>query len=210
MKNLVIVGYGGMAREAKYLIDRQNQDKQPDEQWNFLGYIDKDCTKQQVIGDDQFVCEYPSELNVVIAIGNGELRNKLHERYSVNSNIKFPNIIDPSVMISESIRLGKGNIICANSVLTVDIIIGDFNIINLAVTVAHDVHIGSYNIINATSCLTGNVEIKDYVEIGTGVKVIPEKTIGSYTVVGAGAVVICNLPDSCTAVGVPAKVIKHR
>lgn len=206
MKDIVVVGFGGMAREAKFLIDRVNQQEA---KWNFLGYVDNHNLNEQIVGDDKFICEYQAELNVIIAIGDGKLRSKLYEMYSSNPNIKFPNIVDPSVIMSESIQLGKGNIICANSILTVDVVIGDFNIINLAVTVAHDVHIGSYDIINATSCLTGNVTVGDYVEIGTGTKVIPGKKIGSHAIVGAGSVVIHDLPSMCTAVGVPAKVIKN-
>ena len=54
--------------------------------------------------------------------------------------LEFPNIIDPSVQMSERITMGKGNIICAGNILTVDIALGDFNIINLDCTVGHDVY----------------------------------------------------------------------
>ena len=44
--------------------------------------------------------------------------------------------------------------------------------------------------------------------MGTGAKIINQLEIGDYTIVGAGAVVAKTLPAHCTAVGVPAKVIK--
>jgi UDP-perosamine 4-acetyltransferase len=43
--------------------------------------------------------------------------------------------------------------------------------------------------------------------LGTGTKVIQGLKIGKNTMIGAGAVVISDIPDNCTAVGVPARVI---
>ena len=40
--------------------------------------------------------------------------------------------------------MGKGNIVCAGNILTVDITLGDFNIINLDCTVGHDAVLHSY------------------------------------------------------------------
>ena len=44
--------------------------------------------------------------------------------------------------------------------------------------------------------------------VGTGAKIINQLSIGENTIVGAGAVVVKSLPANCTAVGVPANVIK--
>jgi UDP-perosamine 4-acetyltransferase len=43
-----------------------------------------------------------------------------------------------------------------------------------------------------------------------GSKVIPGITIGSEVIVGAGGVVIGDINDGETAVGVPARVIKYK
>jgi len=40
--------------------------------------------------------------------------------------------------------------------------------------------------------------------------VIQGRTVGAWSVIGAGAVVIRDLPDGVTAVGVPAEIIKRR
>lgn len=45
---------------------------------------------------------------------------------------------------------------------------------------------------------------------GAGCKVIGDVNIGNNVKVGANAVVTKDLPDDCTAVGVPAKIIKER
>lgn len=46
------------------------------------------------------------------------------------------------------------------------------------------------------------------VEIGAGAVLIGNIHIGDYVRIGANAVVIEDIPDNCTAVGVPAKPVK--
>jgi acetyltransferase-like isoleucine patch superfamily enzyme len=48
------------------------------------------------------------------------------------------------------------------------------------------------------------------VYLGTNATVINQVRVGAHTVVGAGAVAVRDLPAHCTAVGVPAQVIKSR
>lgn len=47
----------------------------------------------------------------------------------------------------------------------------------------------------------------DNVDIGSGAKIIGNIKIGNNVKIGANSVVITDLPDNCTAVGVPAKII---
>ncbi len=204
MKDIVIVGMGGFAKEAKWIIDRINN---TDGKWNFCGYIDKETKKEDVVGDDTYLFNIDKRLAVVIGIGDPKLRMQLYKKYKNNKNLWFPNLIDPSVYITDGVQLGEGNIICANSVLTVDIHIGNFNIINLGCTVGHDVKIGNFNTINPGSNISGNVSIGDLADIGTGTKIIQGKNICNEAIIGAGAVVIRHVPFQTTVVGVPAKVV---
>lgn len=56
--------------------------------------------------------------------------------------------------------------------------------------------------------VSGNVEVGECSELGTGMQIIQGKNIGKESIIGAGAVVIRDIPDKCTAVGSPARVIK--
>ena len=207
MKNLVIVGDGGFAREVEWLVARINQ---VNSTWNLLGFIDKDENKPKVIGNDDYIVNNKNELYVSIAIGDPKIRRKLYNIYKSNSRIKFANLIDPSVLLSEQIKLGEGNIICAGTILTVDISIGCCNLINLDCTVGHDVMIHDFVTVNPSVNVSGNVVLASGSFIGTGTQIIQGITIGNNTVVGAGAVVNHDLPSDCTAVGVPARVIKEK
>ena len=52
-------------------------------------------------------------------------------------------------------------------------------------------------------------KIGRFVFIGTGAKLLGSITIGNNARIGANAVVLTDVPDDCTAVGVPARVIAH-
>ena len=75
-------------------------------------------------------------------------------------------------------------------------------------TVGHDITIKSYASFMPSVNISGEVIIHEAVYVGTGAKIINQLEIGENTIVGAGAVVSKSLPSNCTAVGIPAKVIK--
>lgn len=206
MRDIVIIGKGGFARETKWIIDRINQNVA---KWNFLGYVDRTTDETGVIGDDSYILNIKKKLSVVLAIGNPRVRNNIYLKYKENKFLEFPNIIDPSVKMSECVYLGEGNIICADNIMTVDISLGSFNIINLGCTIGHDVRIGNYNTVNPGTNISGNVVLKDFIEIGTGVKIVQGITIEEGVIASAGTVMISDIPAETTVVGVPAKIIKY-
>lgn len=144
-----------------------------------------------------------------IGIGSPVLRKKLYKQFkdiggiyistiSQNSNIgsfdininEGCNVLD-GVKISNSVKIGKGCIVYYNSIITHDCIVGDFVEISPNTT------------------LLGRSIVGNYCQIGSGSIILPDICIGENVIVGAGSVVTKNLPDNCTAVGTPAKIIKQ-
>ena len=54
---------------------------------------------------------------------------------------------------------------------------------------------------------SGHAVVGDDVEFGAGAKVIGSVRIGDRAKIGANAVVVNDIPDDATAVGVPARVV---
>lgn len=208
MQKLIIIGAGGFAKEVYQLVNDIGG-------WNIVGFIDTysdglgTIYNIPVLNNYSCINDSNENIDVVIAVGNPFTKKRILEELILFSNIVYPNIIHPSVLIGEHVSLGRGNIICQGSQLTVDINIGDFVIINLACTIGHDVEIEDFVTINPNCSISGNVKIHELSDIGTGSCVIQGKCIGTMTVIGAGSVVIKDIPNNCTAVGVPAKLIKE-
>ena len=121
----------------------------------------------------------------------------------------FATLVDPTVLFGPRSHIGEGCIICAGSIITTDVIIGKHVIINLDCTLGHDAVLGDFVTLYPSVNVSGSTQLHECVEFGTGSQIIQGIEVGAETIVGAGAVVIRDLPGSCTAVGVPARVIKE-
>ncbi|MBQ1950649.1 MAG: serine acetyltransferase, partial [Clostridia bacterium] len=49
----------------------------------------------------------------------------------------------------------------------------------------------------------------NHVMVGAGAKVLGPIRIGNHVRIAAGAVVLTDIPDNCTAVGIPAKIVRR-
>lgn len=210
MKKIAIIGAGGFGREVKMLIDQINEITPSYEITGF--YDDKEHAEiingVPYLGQVENVNTINDPLCLAIAIGDPITKKKVIGKIT-NQNIEYPNLIHPSVIIGkDNVSFGKGNIICAGVIITVDIQIEDFVILNLSCTLGHDTKIKSFSSFMPTVNISGEVVINESVYVGTGAKIINLLEIGENTVVGAGAVVAKSLPANCTAVGIPAKPIK--
>jgi sugar O-acyltransferase (sialic acid O-acetyltransferase NeuD family) len=150
-----------------------------------------------------------NDLGCVCAINACETRRQVVERLQ-EIGVNFYNAIHPSVIMSEFVEMGTDVIICAGSILTVNIKIGDHVHINLNSTIGHDAVIGSYCTINPTVKINGNNHLGEGVYVGTGATFIQQVSVGSWSTIGAGAVVTVDIPEKVTAVGVPAKVTRSK
>jgi sugar O-acyltransferase (sialic acid O-acetyltransferase NeuD family) len=211
--DLVIYGAGGMAREVAQLVRDIVRAGSP---INLLGFLDDDPMTHgslleglPVLGDASYLASRAGEVDVVVGVGSPSLKRSLMCRANANAR-GFPILVHPNVVSSDSVRIGRGTIICAGSVLTVNIDLGDFSIINLSCTVSHDSTLEAFSTLGPGVNVSGNVRIGAGTDIGTGSTLIQGLTVGEWSIVGAGAAVTTNLPANCTAVGVPARVVKQR
>ena len=211
MKNIAIIGAGGFGREVKTMLDSINLGSPT---FNFLGFYDDGFEKGAVLnnfpvlGGVEDINTLMEPCSIVIAIGDPQTKKAIYDKIN-NTNIDYPNIIHPNVLISNDfVELGVGNIICAGCIITCNIVIKDFVILNLMCTVGHDTTISSFSSFMPSINISGEVFIHEKVYVGTGAKIINLLEIGENTIVGAGAVVSKSLPANCTAVGIPAKPIK--
>jgi len=210
MKDIVIIGSGGLAKEIAFLIEEINR---AELRWNILGFITDDEKligekhgNYKIINSEEWLYSLDKELYIALGIGTPSIIKKIIGKLGKNKNLRFPNLIHPNVVGDwDNITIGNGNTICSNSIFTTDIKIDSFNLFNLACTIGHDSIVGSYNVINPGVNISGGVYIEDNILIGTGSQLLQYKKIVSNSIVGAGSVVTKDISTPGTYIGVPAK-----
>jgi sugar O-acyltransferase (sialic acid O-acetyltransferase NeuD family) len=211
-KKIAIFGSGGFGLEVATLIEHINSINR---EWDLIGFFDdnqkaKIINGYKVLGGINELNQWDSLLHLVLALGMPKTRRHVEEKI-VNDKISYPVLIHPSVIMGNKglIAIGEGSIICAGNILTTNINIGKQVILNLACTVGHECDIGGFSSFMPSCNISGEVKIGKENFWGTGAKVINRKTIGNNVIVGAGSVIIDDVPDDVTVVGVPAKVMKR-
>lgn len=209
MKKMFVVGAGG---HAKVIVDIIQENSE----YEVVGLIDQKegmgFWDIPILGNDQDLQRLRKEMNVnyaFVALGNGELREKVTKRV-LDAGYKIINVISKNAVISSRATLGIGTVIMSGAVVNADVTIGDGCIINTNASVDHEGIIGDYTHIAPGCALSGKVTVGRQCLLGTGCRVIDGICIGDNSVVGAGTVVIKEINRNCTAVGVPAKIIKEK
>lgn len=145
---------------------------------------------------------------VINAIGHNETRKKMTERLLIDAK-QYATIIHSSATISPSATIGPGTVIMPKAVINAGAVIGMYCIINSGSIVEHESLVDSYSHVSPNATLTGNVSLGEGVHLGASATTIPGIKIGRWSVIGAGSTVIEDIPDFCTAVGSPARIV-HR
>lgn len=210
MKDLVIIGTGGVGRETALIVEDINMVK---EEWNLLGFIDdnkdlinKNINGYRVIGDRVYLNSSDKEIYVIIAIANNYVKEDL-VNYLTNENIKYATLIHPSVRTNNTIQIGEGSIIYPGVIMTVNIKVGNHVIVSPKCGIGHDTIIEDYVTLLWNVNVSGAERIRQGATLGSGSTIIQGLEIGKNSFIGAGSVVIRDIQANKIAVGVPSRYI---
>jgi sugar O-acyltransferase (sialic acid O-acetyltransferase NeuD family) len=205
MKTLCIYGSGGFAKEVYWLAQQCGQVVEAFIDIHAGGY----CCDKKIEDEDYFD---PEKHLAVVAIGSSQLRKKVvNQIISRHGPHVFKTLVAPSAnLMAPNIVVGYGSVICANCILTCDIILGPWSQLNLATTIGHDTKTGAFFTTAPGVHVSGKVTAGDAVYLGTNASVIEEVNICDDVVVGASACVSKDIIESGTYVGVPAKKLEKK
>jgi UDP-perosamine 4-acetyltransferase len=159
-----------------------------------LGRLDPDAPS-----DERF-----RGLSLVLALGNLELRDRILARWP-SSALVAPAIIHPSAEVSPTASIAPGVFIGPRAIVHTLAHAHAHAILNSGCIVEHECLVGENSHIAPGAVLGGRVRLGRATLIGLGSRVLPNLRIGDRCVVGAGGVVIGDVPDATTLVGVPAR-----
>jgi acetyltransferase EpsM len=151
--------------------------------------------------------EHMKDSYFFLAIGDNNYRRKKAEELK-KMRANFPTIIHPKAYVSPTAFIDEGTLVCAHATVNPYAKIGKHCIINTGAIVEHHCEIADFVHIAPNATLGGKVSIGDGTLVGLSTTVLLGKRIGKNCIVGAGAVVIDDVPDNTTVVGVPAKPVR--
>ncbi|MEW5823158.1 MAG: acetyltransferase [Pseudomonadota bacterium] len=142
---------------------------------------------------------------VVVGIGNNHIRHaKLQALQAAGAPVV--SIIHPAATVSRHARIGSGSVVFAGAVVNVDASIGAGSILNTGCSIDHDCVLDEAVHISPGARLAGGVHVGEQSWVGIGASVRQLIHIGARVMVAAGAVVVADVPDTQTVMGVPARV----
>ena len=211
LKPLVIIGAGGLGREVAWLVADINRHRQ---EWDFVGFVDdgiqgKTPEGYPVLGTIDYLFELRPYPWAVVAIADSEARKAITQRLHTHG-INIATLIHPSVSMSDCVQIASGSIICSGAVITTNVTLGQACLVNPKCFIGHDTVLEDFVSLMPGTNLAGDVKVGEGCYFGLNSCVINRTNIGKWSIIGAGATVISDIPDYSVAVGVPARVIKHR
>ena len=162
----------------------------------------KKCGDWPVIGNVDNAID--SNGDIFVAIGDAFIRKRLIEKYYD----RIVTLIHPDSIISNSVRIGKGTVVMAGAIINPYVTVGDGCIINTSSSIDHDCRLDNYVHVSVGAHLCGTVCVGSMTWIGAGTIINNNINGCDNCLLGSGTVVINDICDSGTYVGVPAKRIK--
>ena len=206
MKQLIIVGAGGMGRTV-YGIAMES-----------IGYgtefIVKGFVDDNIHALDGFqnyppiigtLSDYtPQEDDVFVSSIGADFRQKCIEKIQMHGG-RFINIIHSTARVRTNVQMGVGNIVCAYAVIGADCVVGDFNLFQNFSIIGHDVRVGNFNRIDTHVTCVGGITICNNTNIHTSAIINHGVVVEDDAHVGAGSFVIRKVKAGTTVFGNPAR-----
>ena len=207
MKDLIIIGAGGMGRTI-YCIATSSIGCGTD--FNIKGFLDDNVHQLDtfdgyppILGT---ISDYVIEDNdvFVCSIGETAIKQRVCDNL-IARGAKFQTIVHKTAIIRKNAQIGEGSIICEYAALGADCIIGKNSLIQPYATVAHDCRVGSYVRIDTRATLIGGVIVEDGATIHTAAVLSHKVVVGKDAKVAACSFVIKKVKPGTTVMGNPAK-----
>jgi sugar O-acyltransferase (sialic acid O-acetyltransferase NeuD family) len=198
--SVVVLGAGGHAKVVISTLHAAGYD--------IVAVLDDDATKHgseimgvKIVGTLMEADSLGYQCGI-IAVGENATRKKISERVK---NLEWLTVVHPKAYVDPSVRLGEGTVVFAGAVIQAATVAGRHVIINTGATVDHDCVLGDFVHVAPGSHLAGEVEIGEGALLGLSSGAIPGICVGAWAIVGAGGIVVDDVPERATVIGIPAR-----
>ena len=210
MKQLLILGAGGMGKEIYYtakhsigygtefvikgFLDFPNPEWNTDVYPPILGLEDD----YEIKPDDVFVC----------SIGDVHLKRKICEKMKARG-AKFQSLIFENAMIGTNVKIGDGCIIDPYARIGADVVLGENCLVQTFALVGHESTVGDYCRLDCRTLLVGGVKVGNNVTVHTNAVISHKVVLEDDSTVAAMSFVIRSVKAGTTVMGNPAKRLEY-
>jgi sugar O-acyltransferase (sialic acid O-acetyltransferase NeuD family) len=199
---LIIIGASGHGKVVADIAIKMNK-------WQSIAFLDDDESIKtsmglEVIGKTADTFTYKDQADFFVAIGSNATREKIQKKL-IEQGQNVVSLIHPSAVIGTDVEIGIGSVVMAGVVINSSSRIGKGCIINTSSSLDHDNIIEDYVHISPGVNMAGTVKVAKGSWIGIGSVISNNVNICSGCKVGAGAVVVKDITEPGTYVGIPVR-----
>lgn len=198
MKKLIIIGASGHGKVVADIAKKNGYE-------NIIFLDDnesiKTCGQYPVLGKTDAFTDYDGD--VFVGIGNNSIRKRIMEMVEKEGRI-MPTLIHPNAVIADDVTMSHGIAVMAGAVINSGAVLGKGCIVNTSSSVDHDCRLGDYVHVAVGAHIAGTVIIGEGSWIGAGSTIINNLNVCDNCMIGAGAVIVKDIVNPGTYIGVPA------
>jgi len=209
MRDLIIVGAGGFARETVEAVRAINEQYPT---WNLLGLLDDNPDRYgklvggvPVVGPIESVHREPWA-QVVLTTGrpdNYVSRPLIAARLGL-PDARYATIVHPTATVGTTCEIGVGSVLLAHVDLTADVHVGRHVVVMPQVVLPHDAHVEDFATLASGVRVGGACHIEEAAYIGAGACLREGTRVGTRSIVGMGSVLLRDVPAKRKWLGSPA------
>lgn len=218
MKKLLIIGAGGMGKEAAWVAADAKRAGMRGADWEILGFADDNRAKLgalvygfPVLGTfEELAAKYAGgPLAYYCAVAAVEPRRRLVAQAD-SLGWTAATLIHPSVILADDAVVGKGTYVGALSVLSPSCRVGNHALINQRVTIGHDAVVEDFATVFCGAQINGGCVVGEAAVLGSNATLQPAVCIGDSAVVASNSAVLRNVDPGVSVIGVPARPFFQR
>lgn len=207
MTRIGFIGYGELGRQIDALVSPAGARCEK-------LFFDDNCVAEELPGAvtfDRHADEEFADVRFYVCLGYKHLVRKTEIVLRLlELGRELPSFIHSTCHVSPSARIAKGTVLYPMCNVDKDVTIGRGALLNNSVIVSHNTTIGDGCYLSPGVIVSGFVDMGANTFLGSGAIISNDLSIGQNSIIGIGTVVTKEVPDDCSAIGNPMRLLGYR